>query len=321
MPAVVWASNVARVTSSFSDNPLTRPQDVAPEVWVTRSWYRVLAYYFSIATTEREFGHYVETVLGRFATDRDLLEEHNPPTPGIPAHYELMDAGAGKGHRYRLYYNGVLMSSSVNAGDVFDHFFWHVNAESARRTGDFVLVHAGAIASPGGSGVLIPGASGTGKSTLVAGLLHEGFAYYSDEAAAIDPISRRLHSYPKAITLKNRIVFDTYADLPMAQTRPDFVSGRWYIVPSQIREEVYGPPTDVRFVILSRFEPGAETTVARVGRAEAAMALGRNVINIGRYRARVLPLLADLVKSAQCYSLQSGDLEEAVAAIKSVTAA
>lgn len=53
--------------------------------------------------------------------------------------------------------------------------------------------------------------------------------------------------------------------------------------------------------------------------SEDGFALGRNVINIGRYGPRVLPLLSDLVDGMTCYSIESGNLREAVAAITEAT--
>ena len=167
--------------------------------------------------------------------------------------------------------------------------------------------------------VLVLGASGTGKSTLAVGLIREGFSYYSDEAAAIDPIGRRLHAYPKAITLKDRTVFDEYPDIHPAHDDDAYARNRWYVVPSRYRSDVVGSPCEVGFVFVSRFSPGAPTSVQRITPAEAGLALGRNVINISRYGSRVLPLLSDLVGGSSCYSIESGNLREAVAAITKVT--
>ena len=49
-----------------------------------------------------------------------------------------------------------------------------------------VLVHAGAVTWRG-SGIILPGPSRSGKSTLVIALLEMGATYYSDELAVLDP--------------------------------------------------------------------------------------------------------------------------------------
>ena len=65
---------------------------------------------------------------------------------------------------------------------------------------DQLVLHAGAV-SLGGFGLLLPGPSGAGKSTLTAALVSGGFAYLSDEAAAIDPASLEIEPYPKPLSL------------------------------------------------------------------------------------------------------------------------
>ncbi len=73
----------------------------------------------------------------------------------------------------------------------------HYVAEFAPRR---VFVHAGTVAVDGRA-VVIPGRSGTGKSTLVAALVRCGATYYSDEYAVFD---RRgcVHAYLKPISLR-----------------------------------------------------------------------------------------------------------------------
>ena len=315
-----WPVGTVRSVSAFPNRSQTRSAlDLESVTWTAPVWHRVLSYYFSIQASDDLLASYVDTVIGMFVVDRDLSEEHNPPTPGVPVRYRLIDLGPDQEPQFRLYYNDAIIAGSGNAGFVFDQLFWHINAECARFSGDFVLIHAGAVATPAGEGVLVPGASGTGKSTLVVGLIREGFSYYSDEAAAIDPIGRRLHAYPKAITLKDRAVFEEYTDIHPAHSDNAYVRNRWYVVPSRYRRDVVGSPCEVGFVFVSRYSPGAPTSVQRITQAEAGFALGRNVINIGRYGPRVLPLLSDLVDGTTCYSIESGNLREAVAAITKVT--
>jgi len=73
----------------------------------------------------------------------------------------------------------------------------HFVAQFARRS---VFVHAGSVAVAGRA-VVIPGRSGTGKSTMVAALLRRGATYYSDEYAVFDQRGR-VRSYPKPLSLR-----------------------------------------------------------------------------------------------------------------------
>lgn len=63
-----------------------------------------------------------------------------------------------------------------------------------------VFIHAGAVAW-NGSGIIIPGKSYSGKTTLVSELIKLGAEYYSDEYAVLDE-EGFLHPYPKMLSMR-----------------------------------------------------------------------------------------------------------------------
>lgn len=65
-----------------------------------------------------------------------------------------------------------------------------------------LTVHAGVIAQ-GSCAVVVPGSSGTGKSTLVAACVAAGFSYVSDEALCIDSRGSKVVAYPRPILLSD----------------------------------------------------------------------------------------------------------------------
>jgi hypothetical protein len=278
------------------------------------STFRVLSYYFELEWDWRGVGEYVTHVLGQFEVPPDPNENRNPPTPGFPSRYRLVDGGRGVDARYRLEYSGSTMLRSNNAGDVLFHLFWHVNSETVRRTGDFLLIHAGAVCTRGGQGVVLPGASGAGKTTLVAGLVAAGFHYLSDEAAAIDPVARRLYPYPKAMTIKRQLA-ELFPGVRIPGARSGWVDGQVHLRPEDIRPDSVGWACDVGLIVTPRYVEGAATEVVPMTPAEAAVELGRNALNLSLYGSRALPALADVVRHARCFRMVSGDLSEAVAAV------
>ena len=72
-------------------------------------------------------------------------------------------------------------------------------AEFARRR---VFLHAGAVAW-NGLGIVIPGGTMSGKTSLVRELLQAGALYYSDEYAVLDDLGR-LHPYPQPLGVRGK---------------------------------------------------------------------------------------------------------------------
>jgi hypothetical protein len=62
---------------------------------------------------------------------------------------------------------------------------------------DLLWFHAGA-AGLGGAGVIVAGAAGSGKSTIVTALCARGAGYLSDEIVAWDPFRHTVHAFPLA---------------------------------------------------------------------------------------------------------------------------
>ena len=285
--------------------------------WKDEATFRVLSYYFVLRWNDERIGAHAARLFRRFATKPDLTERFNAPVFGRARTYSLVRRG-GDVPGYALLYGDDELVSSHAASIVVDHLYWHVNTHAFRTSGDFFLIHAGAVTTPGGGAALLSGPPGSGKSTLVTALVRAGFGYLTDEAAAIDPVSRLVHPYPRPIALK-RPPEDVFPGLKPVSEDPDLVMNQWHVDPDDIRAGCVASPAPVRFVLFLRHEPERQTELSAVSKGEAAVELGRNALSLSRYRGRALPLLSDVVRSASTYRLLSGDLDDAVETVFDLT--
>jgi hypothetical protein len=259
-------------------------------------------------------------VLGDFQVDPDPNARQLRQTPDAPVHYALLHSPRSTAKRHRLLYGEHVIFRQDDPGHVLNHLFWHVNSECVWRTGDYFLIHAGAVVTPRGRGVLLPGASGTGKTTLTAALVRAGFGYLSDEAGAIDPVSRRLFPYPKALTFKEQKLRDRLADMATCLEGSP-IDGQWHVRADEIRPGAVAGPCEVGYVIRPRYEAGAPTRITPMTTAETALCLMENALTLDSYRGRGLRLAGDIARAARGFTLVSGDLDEAVRAVVKLTQA
>jgi hypothetical protein len=286
-------------------------------LWKGEARYRALSYDFTVRWNWPRAGTYIRRVLDRFAFSPhpEALWSAGWTPPGALPVYGLVDLGPGEDPRYHLTYGDGVMLSSADPGEVLSRFFMTVNLEAFRQTGDFFLVHAGAVATPSGEGVLLPGGSGAGKTTLVAALVRAGFGYLSDEAGAIDPVTRRLYPYPRALGVKKG-AFGLFPELA-EKNGSALIKHERHVLPERIGP--LGGPCHVRFVIAHQYETGATTEVTPIGTAAMVMELARNAWNLGTYGGRSLTLLSEAVRGAKGYKLFSGSLDESVRAVAALT--
>lgn len=108
---------------------------------------------------------------------------------------------SGALRRFHLMYaNGLRLSRTHDIEDLLDTFESHVAMAVAETARGRVFVHAGVVGWRGRA-ILIPGASHSGKSTLVAALVRAGATYFSDEYAVLDS-SGRVHPFPRLLQLR-----------------------------------------------------------------------------------------------------------------------
>ncbi|MGB8382006.1 MAG: hypothetical protein WCG47_12345 [Dermatophilaceae bacterium] len=141
-----------------------------------------------------------------------------------------------------------------------------------------LTIHAAAMAGPR-SAAIVPGVSGTGKSTLAAAAMQRGLRLVSDEAACLDPHLNVLWPHPRPLGLDQSS--RTLLGLPAPTQGP--VDGERATAPALLGPTV---PTDqtvpVTLIVLPFRRPGcAAPGLTEISRADGLAALLGNCLNIG----------------------------------------
>ncbi len=102
---------------------------------------------------------------------------------------------------YAVLSDGAPVAEAASEQTIIGELIGRYVELSHGRSDWLAVLHAAAVRSPGGAGIVLPGTNGRGKSTLVAGLLARGYGYCSDDCVPVDPLGR-IHPVPFAICLK-----------------------------------------------------------------------------------------------------------------------
>jgi len=240
---------------------------------------------------------------------RDRLE----PAEGDAIEVEIM------ARRRRPWLRGPFTLRSPHAPDfqvrsrheVLPHLEWYINWQIISKRRDYLQLHASSLEIDG-QAIILPGDSGSGKSTLTAGLLSIGWSYLCDEFALIDPGTRRVHPYPRALSIKEgSFPIADRLGLPLCRKTPyqAATKGRVaFLNPLDLRADVVGKPAPVRWVIFPKYVAGATPTLRPLTRSEAAHDLARQCFNIRVFEARSLRIFAEMIRGAECYRLRGGEI-------------
>jgi hypothetical protein len=263
--------------------------------------YRAMSYDFRVRTNVPRLGFLLDRLLSPF---RAALADGSPTyslvhTPGSPLPFSL-------------YLDDKLLHQVEAAATMLDFVLADITVQAVERMEAHVALHAAAAAWDR-RGIIFPGPPDAGKTTLVAGLTRVGFAYLSDEAALIDPVTGLLHPFPRALAMDGNSV-DTIPGLrrKLPPDHDQFMRFRYHLAPDDLRPGAVGRPCRVHYVIAPKYESGSDTTLTRMSRAEALMVLAENSFNFTRFGALAVDSLRDALEGVRCYRLRIGSLDEAI---------
>ena len=282
----------------------------ATGTWALDEGFRVLAYAFRIRTTSPTCA---ELVLRAVGACRSADVPDDAPT------FHLEDGD----ERSRLSLDDKLLLKNAKPGNAFARLVWHVMNNAVAEARHVLVVHAGVVVAPDGNAVVLPAASGGGKTTLTAGLVRAGFDFLSDEMMAIDPASLRVLPVPRSLFVKPGTFEALGLEPPhVSEAARRLLDGTWPVTPDDLRPGALGGPSPVRTIIAPTYRPGSETRIERVSRATGLSDLASQAFNLEMFGGPAgIELLAEVVRSASCYRLAVGRLDEAVAAVSDAAAA
>ena len=222
------------------------------------------------------------------------------PTGEVDILYSLRLAPPSqrKGQRnYHLLYCGsALLARTLELAPLLTALEDHAKLLTAYRAQNCLFVHAGAVGWQG-RGILIPGRSMTGKTTLVKALVEAGATYYSDEFAVLDKAGR-VHPYPLPLSVRGK------DGQPARKTPVEALGGRAGV-----------EALPVGLVVVTHYQPRARWRPQTLSPAQAMLALMDNTVAARREPQYTMPILRQAVMGAQTIHSKRGEAKRVAPAL------
>jgi hypothetical protein len=157
-------------------------------------------------------------------------------------------------------------------------------------------VHAGAVLIDGRA-LLFPGASHSGKSSLVHEFLRRGVACFSDEYALVDP-QGLIHAYPRVLLVRN----GGRDQSPVLQA------------------SIVSEPAPVGWIFSVQYDSAGSWRIAQVPQSMALLSLLQNTPHKMEERPEMASAFHRAVNAAVCYAGRRGEVADAVDCILKLVA-
>ena len=192
---------------------------------------------------------------------------------------------------------------------------WGMNWVLATRAHRYLLLHA-AIVERHGRALLLPGASGAGKTTLCALLVARGWRLFSDEFAVIDPRGGHCRPVPRALSLKNDGIALARRMFPDAVFAPAFAGApkgtlSYMAAPGDAvrRSDEAAPPA---LVVLPRYVHDAGFAAHALDPVRIHAALAGHAMNYGALGIDGFRCVAAIADKVAGWQLTYGDTDRAL---------
>ncbi len=195
---------------------------------------------------------------------------------------------------------------------------WQIGIRGHRH---LLQVHAGVV-SDGETLTLLPAASGRGKSTLTAGLVHAGYQYFSDEAALLEDETFATVPVPFSLCVKAAAwtvltpIFPVLENLAIHE-RPDRKLVKYMPPPREALPPALDKSLPVQRIIFPAYEQHAKTALRPLPKAAAlARLLGQCLaVPLDLTPERVAALVR-WMKAVEVGELVMSSLDEAVSLLR-----
>jgi len=198
------------------------------------------------------------------------------------------------------------------AGAMFE---WGLNWCIANHSNQFLIMHA-AVVELNGKAFIFPGAPGSGKSTLCAALVCNGWRLLSDEMTLISTENGQIYPVPRPVSLKNQSI-----EVIQNYSQNAFFTEAIHDTAKGSVAHMRAPDKSVHFadrpvlpaaLVFPKYEKNASTQLTSLSKGKAALRAAEDCFNYSVLGAQGFETLCSLVDECDCYEFKYSCLDEAL---------
>ncbi len=203
----------------------------------------------------------------------------------------------------------------------FAMFEWGLNWCIANHAHQYLIVHA-AVVEKEGRAIIFPGSPGSGKSTLCAGLVSQGWRLLSDEMALLSLEDGLITPVPRPVSLKNQSI-----DIVKSLSDQIYVGESVYDTSKGTVAHMKVPSQDIEMsveratahaVVFPKYQAGSKTLLTPLSKGYTHLYLAENSFNYSVLGETAFHALTRMIDTCACYNFTYQHLPEAYLTMDSI---
>jgi HprK-related kinase A len=192
---------------------------------------------------------------------------------------------------------------------------WGMNWCISTQIHTYLIIHA-AVVEKSGFAAVLPAPPGSGKSTLCASLVQEGWRLLSDELTLINLATAEAVPVPRPIGLKNQsidIIRQRYPQAVFGVLSSDTLKGSvCHLKPPTESVQKQFIECPIGWIVFPKYEAEAATELSPKSKGQAFMEIANNAFNYSVLGVEGFEILKRVVDRADCFSFRYSNLDEAI---------
>ena len=182
-----------------------------------------------------------------------------------------------------------------------------------------LAIHAGLVSNET-STTLIPGTSGSGKSSVTTWMLCNGMRYHTDELVTINLETHQVKAFTRPLSIKTRGVsaLKSLVDLDAIEKQLQ-VSAGVTMIPHRLVNSDYDPdPSPITHLIFPKYIADSESEIIKLSGAEAGLEMMRSNVIARNLPSHGFSQIIKLVRNIPAYRIHYRQYDDLPALIEQV---
>ena len=234
--------------------------------------------------------------------------------------FKIIKSSKSEGE-FIIYKDQQKVLSSGGKGAALLQLEWIVTIAVLEKSSSFLHLHAGGIINDNKKAMLIVADHGTGKSSIVIGLMLNGFKCLADDVILIDTDSDNFHFFPRAFKIGGDIykfLPELYNKLDLKLTNTITENPFRRVNPERICTKPFSNTSEIGWIIFLTNNGSTECKLRPVGQIEAFGLFLQGTFNINDHGYKGIDTIANIIESAICYEMDRGNLNEAISLLSNL---